>query len=324
MTDIAATVKNWVLPILLALVALYLTQALNPAEIVVLNNVAILALFAAATNLLLGTAGILSFGQACFYGVGAYTIAILWKFHYGSFWTAAILGPLFSAFAAFLVGALALRSKRWFFALLTLSFSQLFFTVAQKLTAITGGDTGIFGAMVPSGLAETHGGSLFIIVVTCISLILLRVIDRSPHGLILRALRENERRVMGLGVDVYRTQLTAFVLSGLFCGIAGVLSVINQQAAYPSMMDWNASGQPVMAAVIGGMYAFLGPVLGALVYQFGHDVIVSVTTRWQLALGLVILAVVLLFPDGVSGLFSREFWRNLRPSASSKEGLDHG
>jgi branched-chain amino acid transport system permease protein len=316
--------KTWGLPILLGVVALYLTRVLNPAEIVVLNNVAILALFAAATNLLLGTAGILSFGQACFYGVGAYSIAIAWKFGFGGFWGAALVGPILSAFAAFLVGALALRSRRWFFALLTLSFSQLFFTIAQKLTFLTGGDTGIFGAMVPKSLAEPHGGSLFIVVVTAVSLLLLRVIDCSPHGLILRALRENERRVMGLGVNVYTTQLTAFVLSGLFCGIAGVLSVINQQAAYPSMMDWNASGQPVMAAVIGGMYAFLGPVLGALIYQFGHDVIVSLTTRWQLALGLVILAVILLFPNGVSGLFSSEFWRGLRTSTAGKQEVDHG
>ncbi len=297
---------------ILAIVAIYCLLTLRPASLVVLNNIAILALFAAATNLLLGTAGLVSFGQACFYGIGAYCIAIAWQHEIGNFWIAAIAAPFVSALAAFMVGALALRSKRWFFALLTLCFSQLFYTVAQKLSGLTGGDSGLFGPMIPDSLADPRMGSTFIVGVAAVSLVLLFVIDRSPHGLILRALRENQRRVMGLGVSVYRTQLTAFVLSGTFCGVAGVLSTVNQQAAYPAMMDWNRSGEPVMAAVIGGMYAFLGPVLGAIIYQFGHDVIVRITTRWQLALGAVILAVVLVFPDGVSGLFRREFWQMAR------------
>jgi branched-chain amino acid transport system permease protein len=113
---------------------------------------------------------------------------------------------------------------------------------------------------------------------------------------------------MGLGINIHRTQLVAFVLSGAFCGIAGALSVVNQQAAYPGMMDWNRSGDPVMASVMGGMYAFLGPVLGAIVFQLGHDLILRYTTRWQITLGVVILAIVLAFPDGVSGLFKLSTW----------------
>ena len=105
----------------------------------------------------------------------------------------------------------------------------------------------------------------------------------------LRAIRDQDRRATGLGVDIYRTQLLAFTLSGWFCALAGVLTAVNQQAAFPGLLDWMQSGDAVLVSVIGGMYAFFGPVLGAVVYQFGHDVIVRVTTRWQLALGLVLL-----------------------------------
>jgi len=91
-----------------------------------------------------------------------------------------------------------------------------------------------------------------------------------------------------------------------------VLAAVNQQAAYPGLLDWTQSGDAVLVCVVGGMYAFLGPVLGAVVYQLGHDVIVQVTTRWQLALGLVLLFVVLVFPDGLSGLFHVPAWRGLR------------
>lgn len=300
-----------VLPgVLLFAAALTGALLLGPGELVVLNNITVLALFAMATNLLLGTTGLVSFGQACFYGLGAYTVAISWNEHWLVFWQSALLAPVFGAVVAFFVGALVLRSRRWFFALLTMAFSQLFFTIAQKAYDVTQGDSGIFGPMVPDSIADPRGGSLFIVIVAAFCILLVWLIDRSPLGLMLRAIRDNERRVRGLGVNAYATQLLAYMLSGAFCAVAGVLAVVNQQAAYPGMLDWVQSGDPVLVSVIGGMYAFLGPVLGAIVYQLGHDVVVRVTTRWQLFLGLILLAVVLLFPDGTAGLFRLGAWRD--------------
>lgn len=299
----------WLGGALLFAAALAGALTLAPAQLVVLNNVVVLALFATATNLLLGTAGLVSFGQACFYGLGAYVVAMCWQNRWAGFWPAAVAAPFLGALAAWLVGALALRSRRWFFALLTMAFSQLFFTIAEKAYNFTQGDTGIFGAMVPDALADPRGGSLFILTVATLAMLALGGIDRSPLGLMLRAIRDKERRVMGLGVDVYRTQLLAFTLSGWFCALAGVLAAVNQQAAYPGLLDWMQSGDAVLVCVVGGMYSFLGPALGAIVYQLGHDVIVRITTRWQLALGLVLLTVVLVFPDGLSGLFEGAGWR---------------
>lgn len=302
--------RRLILGILLFIIALAGALTLEPAQLTVLNNIVVLALFGVATNLLIGYGGLISFGQGCFYGLGAYIVAIAWFHHLAPFWLAAVIAPFAGAIAAFFVGLLALRTRRWYFALLTMAFSQLFFTVAEKAYAITQGDSGIFGAMVPDALADPTTGSLFILIVAAAAIFVLWRITESPLGLMLRAIRENQRRVMGLGVGVYRAQLLAFTLSGFFCAIAGVLAAVNQQAAYPDMLDWLRSGDAVLVSVVGGMYAFLGPVLGAIVYQFGHDVIVRFTTRWQLALGLVLLFVVLVFPDGLAGLFEAATWRS--------------
>lgn len=309
--------KRLAFGILLFVVALALALTLAPAQLTVLNNIVVLALFGVATNLLIGYGGLISFGQGCFYGLGAYVVAIAWFHRLAPFWVAALIAPFAGAFAAFVVGLLALRTRRWYFALLTLAFSQLFFTVAEKAYTVTQGDSGIFGAMVPDALSDPTTGSLFIVIVAAAAIFALWRITESPLGLMLRAIRENERRVMGLGVGIYRTQLLAFTLSGFFCAIAGVLAAVNQQAAYPDMLDWLRSGDAVLVAVVGGMYAFLGPVLGAIVYQLGHDVTVRFTTHWELALGLVLLFVVLAFPDGLAGLFGAATWRSalrrLRP-----------
>jgi branched-chain amino acid transport system permease protein len=304
-------------------VALILALTLSPAQLVLLNNAVVLALFAMSTNLVLGTAGLVSFGQACFYGIGSYAIALAWFHRWADFWVAALIAPALGAAAAFLVGALALRSRRWFFALLTMAFSQLFFTIAQKAYDYTQGDGGIFGPMLPPALREPRTGSLFIVGVAALAIVLLRWIDLSPLGLTLRAIRENQRRAAGLGVNVYGTQLLAFTIAGGFAAAAGVLNAVNQQAAYPGMLDWVTSGDPVLVAVIGGMRTFLGPMLGAVVYQLLHDVIVQLTTRWQLALGLVLLAVVMLFPDGLAALVRRAMWgaawRRLRGVVSRRQ-----
>lgn len=304
----------------LGAVALVLAATLPPAALVVLNNTVTLALFGMGANLLLGTTGLLSFGQAIFFGIGSYLVAMSWFHGWTSFWVAASLAPVAGAVTALAVGALALRSRRWFFALLTLGFSQLFFTIAQKASSLTEGDSGIFGPMVPRALADPHGGSLFIVAVATVAVVLLWVISSSELGLTLRAIRDNARRAMGLGIDVYRTRLLAFVLSGAFCALAGVLDAVNQQAAYPGLLDWEHSGDAVIVSVIGGMSSFLGPVLGAVVYQIGHDFLVRATLHWQLALGVVLLLTVMLFPDGLARLPRPGLWRDAWRAVRGRAG----
>jgi branched-chain amino acid transport system permease protein len=301
--------RKAVLPVVLFIVLVALSFVLPTARLLVLQNVLVLALFAVATNLLLGYGGLVSFGQAAFYGLGAYIIGTTWLHYHLPFWIAFVMTPFIGGVVALVIGALALRTRRLYFALLTLAFSQLFFTIAEKWYSFTRGDNGIFGPMIPSKLADPQAGFLFVLIVVTLSLLLLWKVVNSPFGITLRAIRENRERTEALGVNVYWHQLLAFVISGAFCAIAGALFVVHDQAAYPQLLDWTKSGDPVLAAVIGGMYTFLGPALGALIYQYGHDLIVEYISHWQLVLGVVLVLIVLFMPDGVAGLFAVSGWQ---------------
>jgi branched-chain amino acid transport system permease protein len=272
------------------------------SQALVLENAVGVALFAVATNLLLGFGGLVSFAQAAFYGSGAYIVTLGWMHWHWSFWLAFALSPLVGAALAVPIGLIALRTRNLYFALLTLAFSQLFFVLAQKQYHFTGGDDGAF---VSFWRMEPRHGFLFTLVVATVSCAVLWWIVTSPFGLVLRATRENRERMEALGTNVYAHQLAAFMISGAFCSVAGVLFVVYSQTSYPALLQWTTSGEPVIMAVIGGMFAFLGPVVGAFVYTLGHYYLIQHTTHWQLILGLVLLAIVLLRPDGLAGLVRR-------------------
>lgn len=305
-----ARLLPFALPAALVAVLFLLSFTLPRTELLKLQSVLVLALFAVSTNLLLGYGGLVSFGQASFYGLGAYVIALGWLHWEAPFWLLFLLAPLAGALAALAVGALALRTRHLYFSLLTLAFSQLFFTIAFKWYNVTQGDNGIFSLrMVPARLQEPQTGFLFTLAVTAVSMLILWKVTRSPFGVTLKAIRENRGRAEALGVNVYLHELLAFVIAGAFAAVAGVLFVVKDQGASPQMLEWTKSGEPVLACVIGGMFSFLGPALGAFVYQYGHDLIVEYTTHWQLILGLVLLAVVLFAPDGLASLFTPSGWR---------------
>jgi branched-chain amino acid transport system permease protein len=264
-----------------------------------------LVLFACATNLLVGYGGLVSFGQGAFYGVGAYTVALMWLHWQTSFWLGFVAAPFVGALAAFLVGLIALRTRRLYFALLTLAFSQLFYVVVVQQESFTGGANGVFGNLLPSFLTNILNGYWFTLGVVVIALFALWWITRSPFGMTLRAIRENRDRAETLGVNVFRHQLLAFVFAGAFCAVAGTLFVVSNQSANPNILSWTESGYPVFMAVIGGQYLFLGPALGAFIYEEGRDVVLGSFSDWQLVFGLLLLVIVLFAPDGVLGVMLR-------------------
>lgn len=285
--------------------ALLAVLALAPAVLPVTTlltgeQVLALAVFATATNLLLGVAGLVSFGQAVFYGVGAYTVALGWLHWQLPFWLTFAAAPVTGAVAALAVGLVALRARRLYFALLTLAFSELCYQLAEQGTSFTQGANGVFGPMIPAALTDPATGYWCLLAVAAVSLLLLWKVSSSPFGLVLRGIRENRQRMEALGVNTYRHLLGAFVVSGAFCGLAGAMFVVYSQSAYPELLDWSTSGTPVLMAVIGGMYSFFGPAIGAVVYQFGHDLLIAHLPDWQLVLGLVLLLIVLLRPDGLA------------------------
>ena len=270
-----------------------------------------LALFALATNLLLGYGGLVSFGQAVFYGIGAYTVMLGWQ-HWGwSFWTGFAVAPLIAAATAAAIGVVALRTRLLYFALLTLAFTQLAYTLAQQQHEFTGGDNGVFGDVLPAWLADERQGFMFTLAVATVCALVLWRIVTSPFGLVLRAIRENRDRMEALGVNVFLHELIAFAISGFFCAVAGVLFVVHTQSAYPQLLEWTKSGEPILMAVIGGMFSFLGPVVGAFVYTLGQQELVQQTQYWRFVLGAILLVIVLVRPDGLAGLASST-WKRLR------------
>ncbi len=264
-----------------------------------------LALFACATNLLVGYGGLVSFGQAAFYGTGAYVVALAWLHWHTSFWISFIAAPFVGAAMALLVGLVALRTRRLYFALLTLAFSQLLYVIVEQQTSFTGGANGVFGAMLPDFLVNQDNAYYFTLAVAAVGLLALWRITRSPFGMTLRAIRENRERAEALGVNVFAHQLLAFVFAGAFCALAGTLFVVLDQSANPDLLSWTQSGYPIIMAVMGGLYPFLGPALGALIFEQGRDVVLAHFSDWQLVFGLLLLAIVLFAPDGVLGLLMR-------------------
>lgn len=267
-----------------------------------------LVVFATATNLLVGQGGLVSFGQAVFYGIGAYTIALGWLRAHLSFWLLFAAAPVLGAVAALAVGLICLRARRLYFALLTLAFSQLLYSLAES-SSFTQGANGVFGAMVPATLTTPLNAYYFLLVITIVCLLALWRISTSSFGLVLRALRENRDRGQALGVNAYTHQLIAFTISGAFCALAGAMFAVYSQSAYPDLLDWSTSGNAVLAAVIGGMFAFLGPAVGAFLLQFGQQTLVRYVSDWQLVLGAVLLVVVIFRPDGLASVISPAAWR---------------
>ncbi len=276
-----------------------------------LTQILIASLVAVAFNLLLGTTGLLSFGQMAFYGVGAYTVGLLvMKAGFGTL-PALLLSPVFAALVAGVIGFFCVRLSGVHFAMLTLAFGQLVYTVAFKWYGFTGGDNGIQGIPIrplPGGIdiGSTKAMYYFALAVVGISVEGLRRIRSSPFGATLKAIRENSQRAAYLGVNVKLYQWTAFVIAGAFTGLAGGLYAVMEKAITPDIIHWTKSGEPVFMTIIGGIYTFAGPVVGATVFVVLNSYLVAWTENWALVLGIILLVMVLLLPGGVVGFINEK------------------
>jgi branched-chain amino acid transport system permease protein len=186
--------------------------------------------------------------------------------------------------------------------MLTFAFQMLLYTIALKATGLTGGDDGITGLKPPGVLARPAAYYYFALVLVGASLYVLYRLVSSPFGYTLRALRSNARRVQHVGVDVRAHQLATFIVSGAFAGLAGALFALSNGNVFPSWLNWTASATPIVMAVLGGIHTFLGPALGAAVFVVLEVLISGRTEYWPLAMGVIILVLVLLMPNGLIGL----------------------
>ena len=264
------------------------------------------ALFAMSFNLVLGYGGMMSFGHAAFFGIGAYTCALLLVKAALPLPLAFAAAPLMTAVAGLVIGYLSVRIRGiFYFAVITLSFAQLVYILIFKWRSLTFGDDGIQGIPTPALIAPegTYIPYYFfalVIILACIFL-LWRIV-RSPFGLMLRSTKENPERAAFIGIKVEHYRLFAFVLSAFFSGVAGVLYALLETSIALNIFFWSISGEVILMGLVGGAHLFLGPALGAAIMVLLNAFITSYTQYWGLFLGLILILIVLFFPKGIGGL----------------------
>jgi len=275
-----------------------------------LTEIAIIGLFATAFNLLMGFGGMVSFGHAAYFALGAYTAALLVKRAGVPLLAALAAAPLVAAAGALLFGFFIVRLSHTYFAMLSLAFAQIVFTVIFKWKALTGGDDGLLDVWPPTFLKSPAAYYYFTLVIVGLCILALHAIVDSPFGYALKAVRENPRRARYIGIDVRRHQLAAFVISGAFSGVAGSLFAFYNGSVFPDFAYFTKSFEPLVVALLGGVQSFFGPLAGA----FGFKILEWLISRqwpvyWPLVLGGIVVVVIVVLPSGFVGLVGGRRWR---------------
>jgi len=314
MTENTLSTRNWIVGVIvviaLAVLPFVLSKLGRTGEywIWVTTEMLINGLFALSLNLILGYGGMVSFGHAAFFGVGAYTVALLMKKAGISMVLALAAAPVAAALAAAVIGWFCVRLIGLYLAILTLAFRQLLYMIVFQWYTFTGGDDGIHGIPRPAFLDPVNY-YLLCLVVFVVCFLMMRTIVNSSFGLTIRSIRENMERAKFIGVNVRRFQWYNFIIAGAFAGLAGGLLTELNKFAQTEFLHWSKSAEPILASLVGGMYSLAGPAIGAAVLMFlkivlqqFHQTLVEI---WAIVLGMVLLVVVLFAPDGMIGFFQR-------------------
>jgi len=319
----------WAIPLVIALAVL--PFAAPPYQTVLLSYGLVFAIAALGFNLLLGYTGLLSFGHSAYFGVGAYAVAFVVKYLKLESMEAFLLaGVLASAFVAALFGVLCVRYTKIFFGILTLALSQVLWSLAFKFFWVTGGTDGLrvptptlLGGTVKMTAAGgqdklgflSHRYYYYVLAVFVICVAVMWVIVHSPFGKALQAIRDNETRAEFVGVQVWHYRWVAFLISGIYTGLAGALWVPLNGLTTPDILYWQFSGKIVFFTVLGGFQTFFGPIIGAVIYNYLETYAVGHTVYWQMVLGVVLVVLVLALPAGIVGTAMRLMPRWRRAAA---------
>ncbi len=315
-------VKQWA-PIALLVFALWWVPSVaSPYYLQLSVEIIILALYATSYNLLLGYGGMLSLGHAAYFGLGAYTVALLAKkLAVTSFFGSLAAAMLVASVGAVVIGYFCVRLSQVYFTMLTLAFAEMLHALASRWYGMTNGDTGITGLprVILSNLdfsAPPDYYRLVLLVIVPAIYLLWRVVQ-SPFGLAIRTIRENPKRSAFLGINVHLHQLAAFVIAGAFAGLAGGLFAWYEHAVFPDYVQWGKSAEAVTVTILGGHGVFLGPALGSVLILLLETLVRRYSEYWSLYLGVILVGLVF-FPGGVAGYAGR--WTKRR----SKGGLGRG
>lgn len=303
---------------------------LSPYWIYLLGFSLIMAIVGIGYNLLFGYAGLVSFGHAAYFGTGAYTVALLMNHIKITSWEVLLLCSIISsALIAAAVGYASAKHTKVYFGLLTLSFGQILFALTYKLYWLTRGSDGLnistptlFGVklLVPKEVFLTFYFYYYILAIFVISTIIMWIIVNSPFGKIVQAIRDNPIRAEALGIPVWRYRWIVFTISGTYCGIGGALFAVLNGHISPDYMGWTFSGEIIFLTLLGGARSFYGPIVGAILYTIIRTQAVITTIYWQLLLGAILVAMVLVFPGGVMGFLESLLRRTLFVQTRQKIG----
>lgn len=279
------------------------------------NRMLIWGLFAMGYDFMFGYSGVVSFGHAALFGLGAYAFAVpinlLGVEAIPSLWLLLVLSVLVSTVYALIVGTIAIRTREVYFAILTLAFAQVMFILVFNATELTGGADGIVYnlpdfAVVPGllSLSMYEEVNFYFLVLPLVTLtyLFLRRLTKSPMGAVLRGVRENVDRLEYIGIDERRYRIGAFTVSGAVSGLAGGLYAIDLSFAGPESLNFVLSGEVIVWTILGGQGTLLGPLFGGAVVFFIADTVSSIITWWLIPVGLLFILVVIFTPEGVAGL----------------------
>jgi branched-chain amino acid transport system permease protein len=303
------TVVGLLLLLALLLLPLYVELTGSRFLLTLFTRIVILALAAVSLNLLLGYGGMMSFGHAAYLGIGGYAVGILAFEGITSGFVQWPVALLVSAFFAFVIGALSLRTRGIYFIMITLAFAQMAYYIVAGL-ARYGGDDGLTiqkrsQFIAPINLSNKVQFYYICLALLCAAIYLVWRIVNSRFGMAIQGARSNDMRMRAIGFPTYRYQLICFVIAGTLCGLAGALLANHTDFVSPAMMYWTRSGDLIIMVVLGGMGSTFGPLFGAVALLVLEEVLSGITEYWQIILGPLLLLVVLFARGGIDGLLGK-------------------
>jgi branched-chain amino acid transport system permease protein len=299
--------------LLLPGVAVALPYLIPPYYMQFATKIMIMGIVAIALNLVVGFGGLVSLCHAAFFGIGGYALALTTpKYEAAALWLTLPVAMAASAFAAFFIGALSLRTRGVYFIMVTLAFGQMLYSLLHD-SPLAGGSDGAFIYVKPSTALLGYAGPdlenaktfyFAVALALCFTSLLIWQLVRSPFGHALAAARDNERRARSIGFPIFRMRLAAFTISGALAGLGGYLAAAQYGYVVPDMLGWHQSATVLVMVVLGGMEGVLGPLFGAAALLGMEEVLKASTEHWKLAEGLAIIVLVIAYPGGLRQLIA--------------------
>jgi branched-chain amino acid transport system permease protein len=280
----------------------------SPYLLILGIDVLIAVIFATSLHFIMGPGGMHSFGHAAYFGLGAYGAALLVKWLAVPMGLALIAAPLVALAGALLFGWFAVRLSGVYLAMLTLAFAQIVWALVFQWEALTGGSNGVIGIWPPQPFDKSWVYFLLTLTLATIAILLLRRFLFAPFGYSMRAGRDSPLRAEAIGIDVKRVHWLGFAIAGGICGVAGGLFAFAKGSISPETIHVGRSIDGLVMVLLGGIQTLTGPIVGASVFATLQDTIMRQTEYWRALLGIIILILVLAFPQGIVGAFS-SMWR---------------